>query len=309
MDQVAALLWTDATFTARLLQRVNSVEFGLTSPVSNVREAVTLLGIDVTRHVTVNQATKLYAKEALKTEDLRRCWQHMVATAVLAEAIAEACAVSSSAAYTAGIMHDIGRLGLLMAFPREYEQVISHAAERCVDVLDYEAQEFGVHHAEAGRMLAEHWGLPEEFAVITGRHHDPWEGGEVDLLRIVHLACRLADVFGYEFVNPLIPVEAATVLAELPAVARVRLEIAETELRERIEARILEFDSDAADLPPRSSLDQLVSSDGTSKDAAPAFEQRSQTPKEDGSSWKKKIALAGALAVILAAAIAIWKLM
>jgi putative nucleotidyltransferase with HDIG domain len=308
MDRVAALLRTDATFTARLLQRVNSVEFGLTAPVSNVKEAVTLLGIDVTRHVTVNQATKLYAKEALKTEDLRRCWQHMVATAVLAEAIAEACGVSGSVPYTAGIMHDIGRLGLLMAFPREYEQVISHAAERCVDLLDYEAQEFGVHHAEAGRMLAEHWGLPEEFALITGRHHDSCEGGEVDLLRIVHLACRLADVFGYDFVHPLIPVESTTVLAELPAVARVRLEMAEAELRERIEARILEFDSDGADLPPRSSLDLLASPVPT-QDSVSLVEERSETPAEDGWSWKKRLALAGGVAVVLAAAVLIWKLM
>lgn len=153
--EVADLIGTDATFTARILQRVNSIEFGLTSPVSNIQQAVAFVGIDLTRQIAVTHATGLYAKEALKTEDLRRCWRHMVATAVLAEVIADACGVFSNIAFTAGMMHDIGRLGLLMAYPQEYERVVSSAAERCLDVLDFETEEFGMHHAEAGRLLAE----------------------------------------------------------------------------------------------------------------------------------------------------------
>src|ERR1700722_16266376 len=257
--EVADLIGTDATFTARILQRVNSIEFGLTSPVSNIQQAVAFLGIDLTRQIAVTQATGMYAKEALKTEDLRRCWQHMVATAVLAEEIAYTCGVFTSVAFTAGMIHDIGRLGLLMAYPQEYERVVSNSAQHCLDVLEYETDEFGMHHAEAGRMLAERWGLPEEFAIITGRHHDPCEGDEVDLLRIVHVACRLADALGYDFVRPLNRVDATEVLASLPAGAGGRFRQTPAELCERIEARILEFGSDGADLPPGSWLALLAS--------------------------------------------------
>lgn len=255
IHEIAELISSDATFTGRLLQRVNSCEFGLAYPVSNIQQAVTLLGLDATRELTLTHATAAYARSALRTEELRRCWQHTVATAVLADQIARSCGAFVNVAFTAGIMHDIGRLGLLVAYPREYEKIIRSAAERCLDLLDFEREEFGVDHAEAGRLLAERWGLPDEFRIIAGRHHDPSEGAELDLLRIVHVACRLADALGYEVTQPLIRPRVESVLEELPARTRERLQASAEQLCARIEERILEYDSDrAADTPPESNL-------------------------------------------------------
>ncbi len=262
-NEVADLIASDATFTARLLQRVNSAEFGFVSDITNVRRAVALLGLDVTRQITLAHATAAYAQGGLKTEAMRRCWQHTVATAVLAEEIAEACGAFATVAFTAGIMHDIGRLGLLVAYPEEYERVICDAAERSLDVLDFEEEEFGAHHAEAGRLLAERWGLPSEMAVIAGRHHDPCEGTEVNLLRIVHVACRLADVLGYDVVKPLLPTQASDVIALLPAQARVRLSQNPAELCQRIEQKLQEFGSEAAGAPPEETLALLASACAT----------------------------------------------
>ena len=258
-NEVADLIASDATFTARLLQRVNSAEFGFVSDITNVRRAVALLGLDATRQITLAHATAAYAQGGLKTESMRRCWQHMVATAVLAEEIAAACDAFVGVAFTAGIMHDIGRLGLLVAYPEEYERVIFDAAERSLDVLDFEEEEFGAHHAEAGRMLAERWGLPSDMSVIIGRHHDPCEGMELDLLRIVHVACRLADMLGYDVVKPLAPSYLSEVIAQLPAQARVRLSQAPEQLRERIEQRIREFGSESSDATPEETLALLAS--------------------------------------------------
>ena len=58
-----------------------------------------------------------------------------------------------------------------------------------------------------GRYLAERWGLPEDLMLVAGRHHDPSEGAELDLLRIVHIACRIADCLGYEVSRPLVPMQ------------------------------------------------------------------------------------------------------
>jgi len=137
-----------------------------------------------------------------------------------------------------------------VAYPQEYERVIRGAAEQSLDILDFEREEFGVDHAEAGRALAERWGLPLDLRVIAGRHHDPSEGSELDLLRIVHVACRLAEILGYDIVHPLAPQDVDTVLAELPARARARLKKTPAELCAKIEQRILEFDSDNGDKPP-----------------------------------------------------------
>ena len=268
-NEVADLIASDATFTARLLQRVNSAEFGFLSDVTSVRRAVALLGLDTTRQITLAHATAAYAQGGLGTEVMRRCWQHTVATAVLAEEIATACDALAGVAFTAGIMHDIGRLGLLVAYPEEYERVIRSAAEKSLDVLDFEEEEFGAHHAEAGRMLAEGWELPPELGLIAGRHHDPCEGVELSLLRIVHVACRLADVLGYDVVRPLVPSRASDVIAELPAPARARLSRAPEEFCERIEERIREFGSEPAGAPPEEML-ALLASTSPALDPEPA---------------------------------------
>jgi HD-like signal output (HDOD) protein len=257
-NEVAQLISGDATFTARLLQRVNSVEFGLVTPVTNVRQAVALLGLDLTRQVILSHATAAYAKGALRTEELRRCWQHTVATAVLADQIANACGEFASVAFTAGIVHDIGRLGLLVAYPAEYERVIRDAAARCLDLLDFERDEFGMDHAEAGRVLAERWGLPPGLAQIAGRHHDPCEGTTLNLLSIVHVACRLADSLGYDVVKPLTPLDFDTVLAELPAHGRVNLSKSSAELCAQIERSIAEYGSEQGSLEPEESLALLA---------------------------------------------------
>ena len=185
VNDVADLVAGDPMLSARLLQYVNSAEFALPGSVSSIGRALALLGMDRTRQVTLTLATATYAKGALGTTELRRSWEHTMATAILADQIARACGAFTDIAYTAGLIHDIGRLGLLVAFPTEYQRIVRDAADRCVDLLDFESEQFGIHHAEAGRILAERWGLPDEVRIVAGRHHDPVEGRELDLLRIV----------------------------------------------------------------------------------------------------------------------------
>jgi putative nucleotidyltransferase with HDIG domain len=314
-NEVADLIESDASFTARLLQRVNSAEFGFVSDIGNVRRAVALLGLDTTRQITLAHATAAYAQGGLKTESMRRCWQHTVATAVLAEEIAAACDAFSSVAFTAGIMHDIGRLGLLVAYPEEYERVIRDAAERCLDLLDFEQEEFGAHHAEAGRMLVERWGLPSEMALIAGRHHDSCEGTELDLLRIVHLACRLADVLGYDVVKPLVPSSAGEVLAQLPERARARLGRSPEELCERIERRIQEFGSEPANATPEETL-ALLASAGTAGNPGQATilhrqpDGESEQPALHGRPSRKReiiLWIGAGVAAITAVALWVWR--
>src|SRR4051812_23113616 len=71
MSEVAELVGSDATLSARLLQSVNSVEFGLTNSVTSVPQALALLGLERTRQVTIAVATAVYAGGSLRTEELR----------------------------------------------------------------------------------------------------------------------------------------------------------------------------------------------------------------------------------------------
>jgi len=306
--EVAELIGSDATFSARLLRCVNSYEFGLTSPVSNIQQAVALAGMDRTRQIMLTQAAAVYAQGALRAGELRRCWQHSIATAVLADEIAHACGVFTDTAFTAGIMHDIGRLGLLVAYPHRYERIIRDAATHCLDLLDFEQEEFGVNHAEAGRYLAERWGLPEELRLVAGRHHDPSEGSGLDLLRIVHVACRLADSLGYDVTSPLVPMNANRVLRELPFAARQRFLKTPEQLCALIEKQILEFDADPTAAPePRPPIENIAEEGITPEEVEVVADEpvlQEQTPSAPAAAQRHSVIVTVTWTVVVLATLA-----
>ncbi len=242
LEEVAGLIATDPMFSSRILQAANSIEFGCTQRVTNLTQALLLLGLERTRGLAVSLATAAYLRNALRAENLRRCWRHTVACAMLADSIARALGRFMDQAYTAGILHDIGRLGLVVAFPNEYEHAIRDAAQRSLDMLEYERELFGIAHTDAGRLLVNKWNLPEPFPEIAGRHHDRQEGGEIDLLAVVSMACRLADELGFEVTKPLKPATVEEILAPLPEAVRFRLQNEAPGWRAAIEQRVNAFE-------------------------------------------------------------------
>lgn len=236
IGNVAELITSDPTLAARVLKCVNSYEYGVKADVTNIRQAIALIGLNRTRQITTTAATAIYLKR-LMTAELLRCWHHSIATAVLCEEIARSCGTLMNLAYVAGIMHDLGRLGLLVAYPDEYARLIRNAEENSLELLEVEEQKFGINHAEAGRILTEAWNLPEEFRVINGRHHDPCNGSEFDLLSLVHISCRLANSLGFAVVSRTQPAPEA-IVDELPRHARANMQKTREELCALIEERI-----------------------------------------------------------------------
>ncbi len=242
LEEVADLIATDPLFSSRMLQSANSIEFGCSQRVTNIKRALLLLGIDRTRNLAVSLATAAYMRNALRAENLRRCWRHTVACAMISESIARAIGQYQDQAYTAGILHDIGRLGLVVAYPNEYENAIRNAAHRSIDMLDYEREIFGIDHAEAGRLLVTKWNLPDPFPLIAGRHHDRTGSSELDLLAVVSLACRMADMLGFEVTQPLRPLTLDDALAGLPEAVHYRLKTEAPTWRDVIERKLQAFE-------------------------------------------------------------------
>ncbi len=250
LRDIADLIARDPTFSARILQCANSVEFGLHSEITNIRQALTMLGLDRARSLTVSLATAAYMRPALAASELQRCWKHTVACAILSQEIANECGTQKEHAYTGGILHDIGRLGLLVAYPREYEAVVRHAAVHSLDLLDYEREHFGVDHCEAGRFLAHRWNLPEIFRLIAGRHHDRLDNPELDLLTIVNYACRASDALGFEVTTPLRPLSLEDTLSGLPPSIVQRLIDRQDDIVAKVEQHVAFFDLGAQPVAP-----------------------------------------------------------
>jgi len=240
---LVALVSSDPAFAAQILRVANSPLFGFRSQIDSLQSALVILGLQRVRALTMTVATSNHMKAALKIEELSLCWRHMLACAVITEELARSCSAFEDRAYSAGLLHDVGRLGLLLAHPEEYARMLRDADHNAWDLLECEKQSFGMDHCEAGRVLAAQWNLPPDFAIVAARHHDSQEDFQLDLLTLVHLGCKLADSLGFWVVKPLQPRTPEEIQAALPPQLKQRIHIDEARWRELLARRVQAFAS------------------------------------------------------------------
>jgi HD-like signal output (HDOD) protein len=193
---IEASFRSDPSLASQLLTAANSVAFGLRSRVCTLRHAIAVLGIERIRSLTVTIATSSYMRQ-FPGEVARNIWSHGVATAVIAEHLAGySDRLSGSALYTAGLTHDLGRLGLLASDRKGYASFLMDEYEDREDSELAEWDRFGVIHTVAGGLLTQLWGFPESLCGHAENHHAT-SGFDTEEDRVVHSACLLADAMGY----------------------------------------------------------------------------------------------------------------
>ncbi len=242
--ELVTIMKTDPMFAAELLRTVNSPRFARMQQVTGIQHAAALLGRDTLRSFTLAVSTRMYLGTVLKQESLARVWQHSVATALCAELLVN---VEPSArqnmketAYVGGLLHDVGCLGLMVLYPKEYTEVLALAAEEGADLRQLEVDRFGMDHCMAGQWIAENWKFGREIEDVALHHHEPVRGEPYITLEIVKLAVQLADAFGWSAIagTALPPADAMDVL---PAHFRQRIRKDPGELFESIGQRIEAF--------------------------------------------------------------------
>jgi putative nucleotidyltransferase with HDIG domain len=193
-DSVGELIAQDASLTAKLLQVANSAFFGLERPVVGVPDAVQVLGFNLVKSVSLSHS--LFASlnpSAVGELSPDRLYLHCLATALLAQRIAlgeNGDPTMVDAAFTAGILHDTGKLVLASALPEHYRRAVQLAADELMPQWQAEANVFGVSHAEVGAYLLGLWGLPAAIVEAVAWHHQPGrrESREFGVLAAVHIA-------------------------------------------------------------------------------------------------------------------------
>lgn len=236
--ELVALISSDPAFSAQILRVANSPLFGFRARVDSLQSALVVLGLKRVQSLSMTVATANHMKAALRIEELSRCWRHMLACALLTDELARSCRAFEERAYTAGLLHDIGRLGLLLAYPTEYAGLLRNGGRNVLELLDCEREVLGVDHCEAGRLLAVQWNLPQDFQIIAARHHDPQDNSTIDLLTLVHLGCKLADSLGFWVVEPIQVCSPEEIKASLPPLLAKRITIDAEHWRESVERRI-----------------------------------------------------------------------
>ena len=202
LARVVSLLRTDAVLTAEVLRLANSPLLGCRSEIKNIMQALAFLGMERVNSLIVTTAMRGLAGPH-SGNLARACWRHNLATAVICERLAPSKRISQERGYMSGLIHDIGRLALLRAFPN-YETALTDAATEGRNLLAIEKGLYGMDHTEAGRWLLAQWGCPLDLQTVASLHENPAaaSGRDGELVCLVALSSQLADVMDFcEFVD------------------------------------------------------------------------------------------------------------
>jgi len=240
LKEVSNLIASDAALTGELLRMSNSAMFGARTEVRSILQALAVLGLEKVKGLACTVALRSYLGNALQIPALKRCWRHNLATAVVASEIADWARQDSGEAYTAGILHDIGRLGLIAVDPAKYLQIIDNAAYHGGSLCQHEIDAYGLDHAVAGEWLASSWGLPKLICTAIRNHHQHLDTAFHQISGLAHYGCRISDTLGFTAVESQEP-QNSTIeefLSHLPAAQRERLNINFTDLQILIASRV-----------------------------------------------------------------------
>jgi HD-like signal output (HDOD) protein len=197
VELVAAVIDKDPSLTANLLKLSNSAYYGMRRRVGTVREALLHLGSRTVLTIAFATSMGEVMRGPMSGYRLprRRLWSHALATGV---ASARLCGPSAQPAvrdraFTAGLVHDVGKLLLDRLLQRQLEQL--PPALEAKALLIAERSLLGFDHAQAGAALGEAWNFPPDLVEAIGRHHEPPRDAPA-LVRIVAAANLIAATIG-----------------------------------------------------------------------------------------------------------------
>ncbi len=200
IEVVAQCIAQDPVMTAKLLQVVNSAFFGLGREVAEPTEAVIFLGAERTRSLIL-LAGVFTQFENVKCAGFSagQVWNHSLQVGALARTVAMAetkNVKTAEAAFTAGLVHDMGKLILAANVPMMCVSIEQLQSGKNLPLREAELQVLGTTHAELAACLLGTWGLPLPVLEAVAWHHTPTRSGDAgfSLLTAVHVA----NVFAYE---------------------------------------------------------------------------------------------------------------
>jgi len=180
--EVGKIVAQDPGMTAKILKLANSAIFGFNRPISSPAEAASLLGMETIKALVLSAGVfQKYDGVDVKGFSIDGLFQHSLEVAHFSSCIAKAEKLSTDAVketFTAGVLHDIGKLVLATSAPQTYEQAIQTAKDQNIPLWHAERDVFGACHAALGAHLLSLWGLPQSVVEMVGLHHSPCNAGD-----------------------------------------------------------------------------------------------------------------------------------
>lgn len=195
VGEIEDVIRCDPDLTTSLLRWANSVSFRGRQPVTAVEEAVLRMGFDAVLEAVMLLITKdIYALPPEAETHLNGLWSHCLLTAILTRELARKHEGLGSVGFTAGLLHDIGKVLLIKAVPERYSRILEGAQKRRRPCAEEELRALKHTHASLGAEVLARWNLPETIVSAIWFHHHPRAGEAKNPLTT---CIELADVLAY----------------------------------------------------------------------------------------------------------------
>lgn len=207
IQKISDFVASDPTLTARILKMVNSPVYGFPGRISSVNHAMVILGLNAVKGLLIGVSVF----EVMK-KNMFGMWEHSLSSAIYARVISKRKELEAPEEISvAALLHDIGKVILLIAFKEEYTKILEIAKTKENFLYELEKEYFGITHAEIGGIVGKKWNFPMKLIEPIMNHHRPQLSKIFELeTSVVHLSniLALARGIGYSgeiYVNPVNP--------------------------------------------------------------------------------------------------------
>lgn len=163
-SQIVDIISTDAAITAGVLKVSNSGAFSPSTPVTDIQDAIGLLGIKEVYRIVNMVTSSDFLDGSLSSFDIKRggLWEHSLAVALMMDLICDDICPTKGIPYTLGLLHDTGKLLVHHGVGERYIDVFNLIESEQISIPKAETKILGFDHAAAGSTMLEKWNFPEE---------------------------------------------------------------------------------------------------------------------------------------------------
>lgn len=186
-SELAKVISNDPALTAKVLRIANSPLYHVSSVVTSIFHAVTLLGFRAIRNLSMGLSTIETFNDSEENHFLprQRFWEHSLACAHCCKAVADRIRHRlPDEAFVGGLLHDIGRMVFDQFFPGSFTSALREAYMKRQPLVEVEREEIGIPHTLVGKLLLQKWNLPPSLADAVACHHNPSPKDGVDPSKI-----------------------------------------------------------------------------------------------------------------------------
>ena len=196
LNEISNFIASDPALTIKVLKMVNSPVYGFPGRISSVNQAVILLGLTVVKGLLLGVSVF-----DLMQKTMIGLWEHSLGTAIISRLIAKKKGLKEPDELSVdGLLHDIGKVLLLLQYSQEYERAMQDSASQEITIYDAEKTYFTTTHASVGAWMAQKWRFPPNLTEVIEYHHKPQLSKRAPMeSAIVHLADILVRARGFGF--------------------------------------------------------------------------------------------------------------